>query len=204
MADSKKIRRIARLCLYVIGNIACYKAGWTNQKTFKIDTDFWRKVNGNFLDIATLDYCKLFVDINGKHHWSTIFSDKKVFREKLFTSINLSEECYKNEVVEIKKYRDKFLAHLDEPTSLYYPNSEIILKSSIYLYHQLATNSKTIMALSDVDIEPQDFYDKYYEDALKEIKNAETFVKLTKVPGPKKGIFKRANAKKSHLGRFSP
>jgi hypothetical protein len=204
MVNSRKIRRIASLCLYIIGNIACYRAGWTDKKTFKINTDFWRKVNGNFLDIATLDWCKLFVDFKGKHHWSTIFSDKKVFREKLIASIKLSEEDFKSEVVEIKKYRDKFLAHLDEPTNLYYPKSEIILKSSMYLYYQLATNPKTRLALSGVNIEPQDFYDEYYQVALKEIENAETLLTPIKLSAPKKKVFKRAIAKKSPAGPFSP
>ena len=204
MADPKKIRRIATLCIYVIGNIACYRAGWTNQKTFKINTDFWRKVNGNFLDIATLDWCKLFVDREGKHHWSIIFSDKKVFRENLFLSIDLCEEYFKNEVIEIKKYRDKFLAHLDEPAIIYYPKSEIMLKSSMYLYQQLAADPKTRLALIGTNSDPQEFYDEYYQVALKEIKNAEMLLTRTKLPTPKKKLFKRVTARKSPAGPFSP
>lgn len=176
MADARKIRRIGVLCLYCIGNIASYRAGWTSKKKFKLNTDFWRKVNGNFLDIATLDWCKLFVEHDGKHHWSTIFSDKRTFRTSLFSGINVPEKDFKNEIGEIKKYRDKFLAHLDEPTMLYYPKSEIMLKSSMFLYHLLATSPKTRMALSGALIDPQDFYDEYYQVALKEIAHAEVIV----------------------------
>ena len=204
MADARKIRRIGVLCLYCIGNIASYRAGWTNKKIFRVNTDFWRKVNGNFLDIATLDWCKIFVEHDGKHHWSTIFPDKKSFRADLFSGINVSEKDFKNEIKEIKKYRDKFLAHLDEPTTLYYPKAEIMLKSSMYLYHQLTTNPKTRMALSGALIDPQDFYDEYHQVALKEIGNAEMMQRSGSKPATKKPSYKRSVAKKAPKGPYTP
>jgi hypothetical protein len=197
MADARKIRRIGVLCLYCIGNIASYRAGWTNKKVFRVNTDFWRKVNGNFLDIATLDWCKIFVEHDGKHHWSTIFPDKKSFRADLFSGINVSEKDFRNEIKEIKKYRDKFLAHLDEPTALYYPKSEIMLKSSMFLYHLLATSPKTRMALSGALIDPQDFYDDYYQVAMREISNAEAMHQKANNLSAKKSASKKVIAKRT-------
>ncbi len=172
MSDSKKIRRVALLCLYCIGNIACYRAGWNEKKQLRINEDFWTKVNGNFLDTATLDWCKLFCESDGKHHWSTIFSNKTTFRKGLFVALNLTEQEFKLGLQKIKDYRNKYLAHLDEPTTLFYPDTEIMLKSCMYLYHLLATEAHTRKSLTDAVTDAEGFYDDYFEETIKQINHA--------------------------------
>lgn len=172
MADPKKIRRIGTLCLNCICNIASYRAGWDGKKKLKVDSNFWTRVNGNFLDMATLDWCKLFLELSGKHHWSKIYSDKKKFRNDLFLSINMSEKDFDIEAMEIKKYRDKYLAHLDEPAKIYYPKTDIMLNSSFHLFRQLVNDPQTRIALSGALIDPQTFYDQFHKAASKEIRNA--------------------------------
>jgi hypothetical protein len=56
--------------------------GWGN---------FWRAVSGNFIDICVLEWCKLFADPNGKHHWSKIVSDPTSFKTQLLDHLGIDE-----------------------------------------------------------------------------------------------------------------
>jgi hypothetical protein len=54
---------------------------------------FWRQVNGNFFDMAVLDWCKLFGDQKqtplkrvGEHHWRRVVSDPEMFEARLLPS----------------------------------------------------------------------------------------------------------------------
>jgi hypothetical protein len=176
MTDSKKIARIARLALYCVANIACYRAGWdntSNPKKLRNNGDFWARANGNFLDVATLNWCILFVDPKEKHYWQRAFVTKDNLVNDLFSHMVMTEGEFNSAVLEIKRYRDKFLAHLDNPQEdiLYYPETEFMLKSAKYLFEVLKSNEQTKRALIGVFINA----DNYYNDKYEEVRKNKTF-----------------------------
>jgi len=69
-------------------------------------------VNGNFLDICVLEWCKLFGDPCGKHYWGKIISDRMGFFQGLLNELKMSESEFNAYVTEMRAYRDKYVAHL--------------------------------------------------------------------------------------------
>jgi hypothetical protein len=80
------------------------------------DSDFWVTVNGNFLDQCVLEWSKLFgitgSDRKGPHYWENAVSDKTRFQTGIFQQIDRAnfDDMFKV----MRKYRNKFLAHLDQ------------------------------------------------------------------------------------------
>ncbi len=92
-------------------NYAYYKAGYKANISDN-SPDFWIRVQNNFLDIAILEWSKLFLKSrNNKYHWSKIVKNRDNFQ-------NLVKD-YDHSYIEI--YRDKFLAHLDNKVVINMP-----------------------------------------------------------------------------------
>ena len=66
MTRREKLGNVVKLCHSFLLNLASYRAGWNNEHrhllemTNTVSGDFWRKVNGNFIDMCVLEWCKLF------------------------------------------------------------------------------------------------------------------------------------------------
>ena len=72
------------------------------------DTNFWRTVTANNIDMAVIEWCKLFVDGKGKHYWRTVVSDPDTFLDNAFAAIGCSS-CHFDEVEgQMAEYRNKW------------------------------------------------------------------------------------------------
>ncbi len=174
MIARNKIILIAKLSLHCISNIACYRAGWdetSNPKKLRNNIDFWTRANSNFLDVATLNWCILFADQKGKHHWLKAFKTKDNLVNGLYQSIAMTESAFNDELLKVKRYRDKYLAHLDNPAPapLFYPKTEFMLKSAKHIFETLKSNEQTKPFLSGVYLNADEHYAEKYEEAKKEI-----------------------------------
>jgi len=169
MSEGQRIRRPALLCLHCIGNVACYRAGWTQQerKELRIARDFWKRANGNFLDVAVLEWCKLFAEKDGRHHWRRTLPAH--FRQHLFAEIGMSSEQFKTALKVVKAYRDQYVAHLDDVTGGVYPDTEYLLRSAACLYRNLVTHAEDEGYLDDAPVSADDFYQARFEDAVAEV-----------------------------------
>ena len=98
------------------------------------DERFWVGVHNNFLDIAVLERCKIFADQNGKHFWKKLVADHQEFLDALMDYLRLTEDMFDDYIKSIKKYRDKFVAHLDEENRMNIPNMAAAIKSCQFLY----------------------------------------------------------------------
>ena len=165
----ERAQRTLTLTQYCIANIAAYRANWktvNGNKELIIKNDFWIRSNGNFLDAATLEWCKLFADRNGKHHWNRTFKDKKEWSEKFFTHMGMTSKEFSKKLVKIQQYRNKFVAHLDDPMPMNYPLTEIMLRSTSYLYDQLRTNEVSRSFFTGI----YETSSEYYEEKLQDYK----------------------------------
>lgn len=157
-----------------ISNIAYYKAGWegkdNERKLILNNNDFWIRINGNFLDMATIEWFKLFLDKNsnneyGDHHWKSIFIvDHHKWKEAMFISINETEETFESSALKILNYRNKFLAHRDSASNkLYFPQTDIMKSTCFYLFNQLLKNTGRNYSGYQTSIE--DYYEMEFEMA---------------------------------------
>lgn len=139
MAQRKRIRRTAFLCSHALVNMAYYRAGW-HKRTFRRTEDFWRRANGNFLDVAVLEWCKLFAEPRGAHSWRNVLSDTSAFEELLLSNLGCTSTEFDAYITEIRRYRDKFVAHLDDNPQGKYPELNLALESTMYLFRYIRTH----------------------------------------------------------------
>ncbi|MFZ1037522.1 MAG: hypothetical protein ACLPSL_04545 [Smithella sp.] len=133
MTRRKLLRRVFILCCHCLRNLAFYRAGWSNGELI-LHNDFWITVNGNFMDICVLEWCKLFADPRGKHYWKKVISNLSVFSQGLLQELGISEQELCAYINEVRDYRDKFVAHLDQDEVMTPPVLEVIKNSTSCLY----------------------------------------------------------------------
>ena len=136
MTRKQRLRRVAILCCNCLRNLAFYRAGWRNStRVFK--GHFWANVNGNFLDICVLEWCKLFGDSRGRHYFGKVLTAPTDFFDSLLNDLRMNEAKFDAYVREMKTYRDKFVAHLDSEPVMHIPDLTVALKSVSLLYDYL-------------------------------------------------------------------
>ena len=149
MERVKRLCRVALLCCHFVRNYAYYKGAWvTKAPTEK--NDIWATIKNNFLDIAVLEWTKLFGTYDEEHHWKNIVSDSSSFRKQLLENCQITSDEFSSCRDKIKKYRDGFVAHLDSDEKMNIPVFDTALKLTKYYYnHVLAELKTSIMNLPD-------------------------------------------------------
>lgn len=137
MTRRERLRRVAILCCNCVRNVAYYRAGWHEGRiVFDESSNIFTTVNGNFLDIAVVEWCKLF-DPKEEHGWRKIISDGDAFKIGLLEDLGIDEAEWNAYFKKMRTYRDKFLAHLDREKVMYLPQMDIARDSVIYYYNYL-------------------------------------------------------------------
>jgi len=119
--------------------MASYRGGWNGRVLTRTD-EFWKRVNGNFLDIAVLEWCKLFADNRGAHCWRNILTHPDHFYADLLAHLELSSADFEDYCGGVRTYRDKFVAHLDADPIAKYPRLNVAIESTKYLFTYLRAN----------------------------------------------------------------
>lgn len=121
-------------------------------------------VNGNFLDIAVLEWCKLFADNRGKHFWRKAISDNGTFQAGLLAELRLTEADFEDYVNQMRTYRDKFIAHLDSEEVMHIPLLQTAVNSTVYLYDYLLENEETGGCFADAHKGGLNFYENFLDE----------------------------------------
>ena len=132
----QRVRRVGILCCHYLRNCAYYYAG-RNGKTLKRKDQFSITINSNFMDLCTLEFCKLFSETRGRHHWRKVITDQNGFLDGLLKAVGMSEAEFNDYVASMKFYRDKYVAHLDEELGGRYPHLGPGKKAVSYLFDYL-------------------------------------------------------------------
>jgi len=143
-----RLRRTGILCMHFVRNAAYYRA-WNAAPVARRQEQFWRTLNGNFIDICMLEWCKLFGDLKAQHHWSKCVTDTNAFSAGLYDHTGLNEAEFEAYRLEVREYRDKFVAHLDELNQMQSPRLQPALDSVRYLYQYLLEHEDSANALHD-------------------------------------------------------
>ena len=155
MKQSDRIRRAAILCCHCSRNAAYYLAG-AECKANWAGEDFWSNTYSNFIDMAVIEWCKLFADEKGKHHWRKTVSDPSIFMVGLLGKLNISQSEFDAYIDKCKLYRDKFLAHLDEEARMHIPYLKLAIESTTFLFNLLKAENPQL--LSDAPKEMASFH----------------------------------------------
>lgn len=133
MTREQHLRRVVLLCCHFARNFAYYRAGWDG-KTLRRGTEFWKTVNGNCIDLCVLEWCKLFGEPRGEHHWHQVVSDPAAFGAGLYSAVGMNADAFEQYRVKARAYRDKFVAHLDLEMTALLPHLDPAWASVRYLH----------------------------------------------------------------------
>src|SRR5689334_14187148 len=126
MDQADRTRRVAQLCPYCLRNIAFYRAGWRNGHV-RVQRAFWISINGNALEIAVLEWCKLFADRKGKGHWRrVVLDDQDAFHAALLARLQCDHVAFHEYAAPVRSCRDKFIAHLDDEHVMHIPRLRLM------------------------------------------------------------------------------
>jgi hypothetical protein len=139
LATRKRLRWTAILCCHAIANLASYRGGWDGARLTRKE-DFWKRVNGNFMDIGVLEWCKLFADRSGAHCFRNVLTDPNGFEAALLAHLVMSDANFDTYCAGLRTYRDKFVAHLDDDPKATYPQFDVAIKSTKFLFSYLRRN----------------------------------------------------------------
>lgn len=183
--DPRFIRKLCLLCCHCVRNIAYYRVGFVNEDgsgDLKERTQFGATVSGNLLDLAVLEWCKLFADPKARHHWKRFVrtgDEQRLFLGGLLASTGINIHDWKRYSDGTRFYRDKFVAHLDEPNVMRVPSLEIALQSVFFLYaHVRAASPAEIFQTAHLAQLPDDLT-AYYRTCRDEGRAAYAEVSVT-------------------------
>ena len=173
MTRIQRLRRTGILCCHCLRNLAFYRSAW-RKGSLKLTQQFWVNVNGNFLDIAVLEWCKLFADSRGKHYWRKSISDPDAFWCGLMNQLTITDDQFDDCVNQMRTYRDKFVAHLDSEAVMQIPQLDIVVDSTSYLYDYLLANEEEDRCFSDAPSSAADFFSRFLREGEAVYQKAET------------------------------
>lgn len=165
MSHRQRLRRVGILCCHCLRNLAFYLAWYETGKPNEHE-QFWVNINGKFFDIAVLEWCKLFGDTRGKHYFGKVISDVPAFNTQLLASLDLSAEEFDEYINQVKLYRDKFVAHLDELNIMHFPTLSIARNSTAFLYEYLLAHEGEGNVFHDAPVSAETFYQKCFAESM--------------------------------------
>lgn len=137
MERQKRLGRVVLLCCHFMRNLAYFRAAWDGAHIVYPLTEFNKTVNGNFIDICILEWCKLFGEHNEPHHWKNIVSNKERFKNGLLNRLETDSKGLDNYWNTVRTYRDEFVAHLDSAETMHIPKMDWAYKSVLYYFEEI-------------------------------------------------------------------
>ena len=156
----QRLRKTGLLCLHCLRNIAFYRAA-QDARPWPEPQQFWRTASNNFLDVAVLEWCKIFVDEKAKHHWKKLVGKHEQFEAGLLEKLRITNLMFQYFSEEIRVYRNKFVAHLDDENEMHIPNLVPAVKSAQFLYQWLHDAEDDCNAFGDAPQNSVTFYREF-------------------------------------------
>lgn len=157
-------------------NIVIYRVGQRDElkpllSRHHRDRSFWRQVNSNAIDIAVLEWCKLFGERDRNkpgygyacHGWRIIVTDARAFEEGLYTNLNITEAEFVALVEGMRKLRDKFIAHLDSDRTMDIPLLTKAYEAVVYYHRHVVTVEREAHWDLGPPANPEEFSAAYYQ-----------------------------------------
>lgn len=109
----------------------------TQEESRGVMNNFWREVSQNAMDLAVLDWCHLFGNKRDELHWTNVFGEDPTFKQRLLETLGVSEEEWTQYWGQMRKYRDKDVAHLEIQKVSIRPAMAIAIKSTGFYFSEV-------------------------------------------------------------------
>ena len=146
----------------VLGNLV--RSAYLKRALAQVDADphlnFWRVMHGNLLDMAVIEWCKLFGSDDAerqKLHWKNVFDDHEAFRSGLLAHLGIDRAALDAYWKQMKNYRDQHAAHADfeKRDVTHYPVLDHAIASACYYYaHVIVELRRQGVRLYPDDLKP--------------------------------------------------
>lgn len=164
LTKTERLRRVALLCCHFARNLAYYRA-WHDRLTPGNYGEILATIDGNFIDMAVIEWCKLFGERKGKHYWEKVVSHQG-FEAEMVKHLDESSERFKNYINEMREYRDKFLAHLDDERIMKIPKMDQAKEAVDFLYGYLVSVEASTDDLAGLPKDLTVYYEGCFKNAL--------------------------------------
>ncbi len=144
--------------------------------------NFWCLIYGNLLDMAVIEWCKLFGSDHEEHqpvHWKNIFpeAEHNTFRQGLLHDLKITHEEWLSYWEEVKGYRDNHAAHfnvdwLRHENERRYPRLELALQAAYYYYGKLISKLEANDAQHRYPKDIKEYSDRFVTQARKAARKA--------------------------------
>jgi hypothetical protein len=176
LTRTERLRRVVILCVHFARNLAYHRGasavpdGWQlswaegTGNPLVLEASFWITAHRNSLDICVLEFCKLFCERSGKHCWENVVSDPGAFRLELLRRLQMTEVEYLAYIKAMLRYRNKFVAHLDNERVMNPPNLENALTAVKYYHEHVVNVEAQAGALNGLRDDPRGFERGYLQE----------------------------------------
>lgn len=175
LTREERLRRVLLVALTFARNMAYYRAARDGSGQYVgPGTQFGSTADGNFIDMATLEWCKLFGGPNEQHDWRKVVTDPATFGPALLAHIGMTQPEFADYVKAVRTYRDKFVAHLDSERRMTPPDMGPMWASILYYYahvldHEMsaaeADKAKAGLRASNLPTDIGDYYRERFNEA---------------------------------------
>jgi len=159
-----RLQRTSVLCQHTLRNLAYLEAMAECQESWE-HAEFWIAAHNNFLDVGILEWCKLFAESTGKHYWAQSISDHPAFLVELVQATGKSDSEFSEYRDGLRRYRNRFLAHLDEDNVYRLPRMTAAVSSTKLLLTWLVEKEDNCDALPTDHVTGEVFYVHVLEHA---------------------------------------
>ena len=168
VSDIKKLKNI----IYLVRCIAMKKSLASIDNNPHLN--FWRLISGVWLDTSVVEWCKIFGSKNEDTHWTksiTTENKRKDFQVNLLKLLKINDSDWKNYIVKMKIYRDKYTSHTDLDNEANkkltnYPTLDYALESTFFYYEQLWLEYKDLPSISDSELKNLSSLRNYYDEFI--------------------------------------
>jgi hypothetical protein len=171
---TQRLRRVLLLACHFARNLGYYRSGMSRRRS-RITEEYWRTVTSNCLDVCVLEWCKLFADSHDPHHWKNVVSSPSQFEANLYKRVRVSAPRFEAYRIAARKYRDKFVAHLDSDLVMEIPTLDLALSVACIYYSEVRDvecGPQTARTF------PQDLFGYYAESSMEASKVIQTYIDL--------------------------
>jgi hypothetical protein len=168
----QRLRRVLLLACHFSRNLGYYRAGMSYRRS-RISEEYWRTVTSNCLDVCILEWCKLFADPHDPHHWQNVVSTPAAFQGDLCKRLRVSAARFDAYRVATRRYRDKFLAHLDSDLVMEISTLDLALSAACIYYSRVRDVECRAQTARSF---PQDLFDYYGESKMEAAEVIRTYI----------------------------
>ena len=140
--------------LFVIRNLACHKTLYKYKDDFK--KSYWKLIFNNFLDIAIIEWCKMFDSKDDTTHWSNHIKNKKEVGDKLLKWANMSQQEWDKYREDIKCYGNSVDKYHKQNIKSYPDFSCVVI--ACYVYYDALIKELRMLGVNDYPDELKEFY----------------------------------------------